>query len=75
MSDNEEIVAALHRERAGYVQRGLKDRVAEVDAELKRLGDKPAAKREERVADKPQETAVESRPRRTASSRGGKAAT
>jgi hypothetical protein len=27
---------ALQRERAGYEQRGLKDRVAQVDAELKR---------------------------------------
>lgn len=29
---------ALKRERAGYEQRGLKDRVAQVNAELKRLG-------------------------------------
>ena len=34
-------VAALRREREGYVRRGLKDRVAEVDAELKRVGMKP----------------------------------
>jgi hypothetical protein len=34
----EAYVAALQRERAGYVQRGLDDRVAAVDAELKRLG-------------------------------------
>lgn len=70
MVDKEAIVAALHRERAGYVQRGMKDRVAEVDAELKRLdGSKPAAK-EQREDAKPLETAVESKPRRTASSRG-----
>jgi FixJ family two-component response regulator len=33
----ENLVAALRRERAGYVMRGLKDRVAAVDAELRRL--------------------------------------
>lgn len=37
------MVAALLRERAGYVQRGLKDRVAAVDAELERHGHKPPA--------------------------------
>lgn len=31
-------VEPLLRERAGYVQRGLTDRVAQVDAELKKLG-------------------------------------
>lgn len=39
--------AALLRERAGYVQRNLPDRVAAVDAELARLGEPappPAAK-------------------------------
>lgn len=35
MSDN---VASLLREREGYVVRGLKDRVAQVDAQLARLG-------------------------------------
>jgi hypothetical protein len=34
----EELVAALLREREGYVRRGLDDRVAQVDAELARLG-------------------------------------
>lgn len=57
----EAYVTALRRERAGYVQRGLKDRVEAVDAELKRLG---AA--EERVQSAPRETTVESKPRRTA---------
>ena len=37
MSDDA-IVAALQRERAAYEQFGRKDRVAAVDAELKRLG-------------------------------------
>ena len=31
-------IAALVVERAGYVSRGLTDRVAAVDAELRRLG-------------------------------------
>ncbi|MER7806164.1 hypothetical protein [Streptomyces sp900116325] len=57
-------VAALRRERAGYKLRGLDKRVAEVDAELKRLGaDKEPVT--EREATEPLETAVESKPRRT----------
>jgi hypothetical protein len=36
-------VAALLRERAGYVEKGLDDRVAAVDAELRRLGQRAAA--------------------------------
>lgn len=62
-----DVIAALRRERAGYVQRSLKGRVAEVDAELKRLG----VHEEERTQSAPRETAVESKPRRTAG-RGGK---
>lgn len=34
-------IAALKRERAGYVAKGKDARVAAVDAELKRLGVKP----------------------------------
>lgn len=34
-------IAALLRERAGYVQRSLPGRVAAVDAELRRLGHRP----------------------------------
>jgi hypothetical protein len=34
-------VRALKEERAGYVSRGLKDRVAQVDAELARFEEKP----------------------------------
>lgn len=33
-----DLIAALIRERAGYEQYGLTDRVAEVDAELARWG-------------------------------------
>ncbi|MGW6915559.1 hypothetical protein ACWGB8_17330 [Kitasatospora sp. NPDC054939] len=39
---NETLVPALLVERAGYVARGLADRVAQVDAELARLGCRPA---------------------------------
>jgi hypothetical protein len=36
--ERQERIAALGRERAGLVMRGLEDRVAQVDAELARLG-------------------------------------
>lgn len=59
--NREGVIAALRRERAGYALRKLDDRVAGVDAELKRLGAV-----EERVQSAPQENAAESKPRRTA---------
>lgn len=63
--NREGVIAALRRERAGYVLRKLDDRVAGVDAELKRLGaDTDVA--EEREQKAPRETAVESKPRSTA---------
>lgn len=37
------MVAALLRERDGYVRRGLPERVAQVDAELRRRGVEPPA--------------------------------
>ncbi|MGW8703232.1 hypothetical protein ACWGOK_41075 [Streptomyces eurythermus] len=54
---DEAYVAALRRERAAYMTYGRPDRVDAVDAELNRLG-----------AEVPggSETAVESKPRRTA---------
>lgn len=56
-SADEAHVAALLREREGYERYERADRVAAVDDELKKLGvDVPG----------PQETAVESKPRRTA---------
>ncbi|MFJ8871088.1 hypothetical protein ACIRD6_35715 [Streptomyces sp. NPDC102473] len=65
------LVASLRRERAGYVTRGLDKRAAEVDEQLKELGaDKdPKPEPEEREASAPMETAVESKPRTTASGR------
>lgn len=38
---DENMIAALKRERAGYVARGLDDRVAEVDEQLEHYGHKP----------------------------------
>lgn len=61
--NREGVIAALKRERAGYVARGLDDRVAGVNAELKRLG----ADGDDHAQSAPQETAVESKPRSTAS--------
>jgi len=37
------LIEALVRERAGLVAKGLKDRVKQVDAELRRLGAKGVA--------------------------------
>ncbi|MGW7239733.1 hypothetical protein [Streptomyces sp. NPDC054804] len=53
----EAYVAALLREREGYARYDQADRVADVDAELKRLGVAVAGEREK---------AAESKPRRTA---------
>ncbi|GII89631.1 hypothetical protein Ssi03_76210 [Sphaerisporangium siamense] len=38
MARDEQMIAALKRERAGYVARGETDRVAEVDEQLKKHG-------------------------------------
>lgn len=56
-SADEAHVAALLRERAGYARYERTDRVTAVDDELKKLGV---------AVPGPQETAVESKPRRTA---------
>lgn len=46
-TEKAEKIAALLREKAGYEQRGLTDRVAAVDAELRAIGAEaaPPAKR------------------------------
>jgi hypothetical protein len=49
MSDN---VESLLREREGYVNRGLANRVAQVDAQLERLGFKVEAEPEVEAAAK-----------------------
>jgi hypothetical protein len=50
-----DLIAALIRERAGYEQYGHTDRVAEVDAELAKLGHraKPPAQRAQRMTRPP----------------------
>jgi hypothetical protein len=66
--------ASLERERDGYKTRGLDDRAAQVEEQIKLLGDdegeRPAEPQEpgqaEETSSAPQETAVESKPRRTA---------
>ncbi|MCH5677834.1 hypothetical protein [Streptomyces gilvus] len=42
------MTAALLREREGYVQRGMKDRVAQVDEQLKLRGYKPQRGRQQK---------------------------
>lgn len=71
--------ASLERERDGYKTRGLDDRAAQVDEQLKYLesDDAPAADEsdagaEERTSTAPVETAVESKPRTTAGRSRGK---
>lgn len=47
---NDPMIAALLRERAGYLERGLEERVAAVDEQLKvrgYAGEKPAASPEQ----------------------------
>ena len=61
------MIEALLEERRGYVVRGLKDRVAQVDAEIERLGgvkvaDEPEV--EEAVSPAVVETAVKRGPGR-----------
>lgn len=67
---NENMIAALKRERAGYVARGLEERVAEVDEQLAHYG-------YEGVQDPPADPdgapkGRTTRPRRTATSGGGR---
>lgn len=54
MATNDNMIAALLRERAGYKRRGLDDRVRQVDEQLARYGYKPEPKK--RTAP-PQQTA------------------
>jgi hypothetical protein len=50
------MVAALLREREGLVQRGLKERVTQVDEQLKLRGYTPTGKRKPQAPAKPPET-------------------
>lgn len=65
MSDD--LITALLEERRGYIVRGLDNRVAGVDAELKRLGYSPKAANRgeiEAAAVDPGERAVAAKPRK-----------
>lgn len=74
--------ASLERERDGYKTRGLSDRAAQVEEQLKRLGDdrdgepvtdgEASDSAEERTPNAPVEQAVESKPRSTAGRSRGK---
>lgn len=64
---DEAYIASLRRERATYVTYGREDRVAAVDAELKRWG---ASSDQAGPTQAPKENAAESKPRRTARSSG-----
>jgi len=58
MSDpqtDDTMIAALLREREGLVQRGLKDRVAQVDEQLRLRGYKPRRGSQQQKAQEPQE--------------------
>lgn len=64
------LVASLTREGDGYRVRGLNDRAAQVEAQIRQLGTaKPEPEEREQTA--PMETAVDSKPRRT-TGRAGK---
>lgn len=67
--------ASLERERDGYKTRGLDERAAQVEEQLRLLGgqDEPGKEEsEQREQSAPVETAVESKPRSTASGRGAR---
>ena len=61
-------IDALQRERIGYVARNMPDRVAQVDAELARLGHK--VQRETATAEGAPEKATQPRPARPAKPKG-----
>ena len=64
---NKHIIESLLVERAGYMQRGLKDRVADVDAALRDAGyKKEAAKVETATAEPEIETASKPAPKKRA---------
>ncbi len=57
MASNDNMLAALKRERAGYVARGMDDRVAQVDEQIARLGGDPEADGPQGRTAPPQQTA------------------
>ncbi|MEV6790899.1 hypothetical protein AB0M87_02635 [Streptomyces sp. NPDC051320] len=55
------MIAALLRERVGLAQRGLKDRVAQVDEQLKLRGYKPQRGRQQKPAEAQKQPETEQR--------------
>ncbi|MGQ4358868.1 hypothetical protein [Streptomyces sp. SAS_272] len=65
MASTDNMLAALKRERAGYVSRGLAARVAQVDEEIARLRVEDDPQTEDpqgRTATPPQQTADQGKP-------------
>lgn len=71
MPRDENMIAALKRERAGYVARGMDDRVAEVDEQLEHYGYEPAAATDDEGAPKGRTTPEGAK--QTADVQGGQA--
>lgn len=69
MARDENMIAALKRERAGYVARGLDGRVAEVDEQLLHYGYEPAAATDDKGAPKGRTTPEGAK--QTADDKGG----
>lgn len=65
MSDDS-MIAALLREREWYVRDGKKDRVAAVDAELKRRGHGKPAEPRERAPRESRQSTADAPPKKTA---------
>lgn len=72
MARDENMIAALKRERAGYVARGLDDRVAEVDKQLLHYGYEPAAATDDKG--EPKDRTTPEGAKQTADGQSGQAA-
>jgi len=69
LTPEEAQIAALRREREGYVRRGLDERAAQVAAELRRLGAEDGAAERGMPAAPPLEDAADRTPRQRAARR------
>lgn len=68
MIDNRKLIEALETERRGYLARNLHHRVAEVDAQLSRLG--AIARRETTTAEPFEERAVAEQTKKRTTKKG-----
>lgn len=62
MARDENMIAALKRERAGYVARGDDERVAQVDEQLEHYGYKPEKAEPQGRTQAPRQTADQGKP-------------